>query len=116
MDKIQFENEEQLREFIFECVFASDNKYFMIETAKELGYIKKTKLEIKREEWIEYKNRRGINHYGYYDYIEELEKEVKRLSNSEPEKNCRNCKYSNHHYDNCKFCGEKLSNWEAKNE
>jgi hypothetical protein len=77
-DKIQM-TEEQYEEIFNETICGVANFENSLKFAKEYGYIKKSELEIARENYLKYSEM-------YYSpaagsiYVNELEKEIKRLN------------------------------------
>jgi hypothetical protein len=76
-DKIQM-TEEQYEEIFNETICGVANFENSLKFAKEYGYIKKTALEIARENYLQFSEM-------YYStvgskYVNELEKEIKRLN------------------------------------
>lgn len=86
MKKIEFESEEQVRDFIKDCYMATfENDVFKlelswertIEAIKEKGYIKKSELDIARESFI--RNSPGIDSDAK-NFMAALENEIARLN------------------------------------
>jgi hypothetical protein len=76
-DKIQM-TEEQYEEIFNETICGVANFENSLKFAKEYGYIKKSELEIARENYLQFSEM-------YYStvgskYVNELEKEIKRLN------------------------------------
>ena len=84
MNKIQFENEEQAKDFYLKSIgYGLDCKQLAL--LKQKSYIKKSELEIAGEEYEKFCNkcfsRDQSLDSSYADYIDELEKEIERLRN-----------------------------------
>ena len=86
MDKIQFESEEQARELLIDAHdLDKDKKYSAIEqyieNLKNNGYIKKSELEIARDEWIKIDcgSVTTDRYNALFNYAKELEKEIQKL-------------------------------------
>ena len=80
LKKIEFENEEQIRDFIEYCISFNGEWDDLdidesIENCKRFGYIKKSDLEIAKKIYIKYLD--------YSIYINELEREIEKLKKND---------------------------------